>query len=36
VVVKRPGYADFLAGKAPTMSVTGKNNRFDVYINAAI
>lgn len=36
VVVKRPGYADFLAEKAPTMSVTGKNNRFDVYINAAI
>lgn len=36
VVVKRPGYADFLAEKSPTMSVTGKNNRFDVYINAAI
>jgi 16S rRNA (guanine1516-N2)-methyltransferase len=36
VVVKRPGYAGFLAEKAPTMSVTGKNNRFDVYINAAI
>lgn len=36
VVVKRPGYAGFLAGQAPTMSVTGKNNRFDVYINAAI
>lgn len=36
VVVKRPGYADFLAQKAPTMSVSGKNNRFDVYINAAI
>ena len=36
VVVKRPGYADFLAGQAPTMSVTGKNNRFDVYINAAL
>ena len=36
VVVKRPGYADFLAGQAPTISVTGKNNRFDVYINAAI
>lgn len=36
VVVKRPGYAGFLAGVAPTMSVSGKNNRFDVYINAAI
>jgi 16S rRNA (guanine1516-N2)-methyltransferase len=36
VVVKRPGYAAFLAGQAPTMSVTGKNNRFDVYVNAAI
>ncbi|MEH8019859.1 class I SAM-dependent methyltransferase [Rheinheimera metallidurans] len=36
VVVKRPGYADFLAGQAPSMSVLGKNNRFDVYINAAI
>ena len=36
VVVKRPGYADFLAQQKPTMSVTGKNNRFDVYINAAM
>jgi 16S rRNA (guanine1516-N2)-methyltransferase len=36
VVVKRPGYADFLAAQAPTMSVSGKNNRFDVYVNAAI
>lgn len=36
VVVKRPGYAEFLALHTPTMSVTGKNNRFDVYINAAI
>jgi len=36
VVVKRPGYAGYLAEKAPTMAVTGKNNRFDVYINAAI
>lgn len=35
VVVKRPGYAQWLAGRAPTMSVTGKNNRFDVYVNAA-
>ncbi|MBZ9612419.1 class I SAM-dependent methyltransferase [Rheinheimera maricola] len=36
VVVKRPGYADVLAQQAPTMTVAGKNNRFDVYINAAI
>ncbi len=36
VVVKRPGYADWLAGQEPTMAVTGKNNRFDVYVNAAI
>lgn len=36
VVVKRPGYADYLAGQSPTMMVSGKNNRFDVYINAAI
>lgn len=36
VVVKRPGYADFLATQKPTMSVTGKNNRFDVYINSAM
>ena len=36
VVVKRPGYAEFLALQTPTMSVTGKNNRFDVYINQAI
>ena len=35
VVVKRPGYAGWLADKAPTMAVTGKNNRFDVYVNAA-
>lgn len=36
VVVKRPGYADVLAQQLPTMTVAGKNNRFDVYINAAI
>lgn len=36
VVVKRPGYAECLAAQAPTMSVSGKNNRFDVYIKAAI
>lgn len=36
VVVKRPGYAGFLANRPPTMSVSGKNNRFDVYVNAAM
>ncbi|HAW92049.1 MULTISPECIES: class I SAM-dependent methyltransferase [unclassified Arsukibacterium] len=36
VVVKRPGYADYLAGQQPTMSISGKNNRFDVYVKAAI
>lgn len=36
VVVKRPGYAGFLDDHAPTMSVSGKNNRFDVYVNAAM
>ncbi|WP_348730013.1 class I SAM-dependent methyltransferase [Rheinheimera texasensis] len=34
VVVKRPGYAGFLAAQKPTMSIEGKNNRFDVYVNA--
>lgn len=36
VVVKRPNYADVLAQHAPTMTITGKTNRFDVYVNAAI
>ena len=36
VVVKRPGYAGYLAGQKPAMEVGGKNNRFDVYINAAM
>ena len=36
VVVKRPGYAEFLAAKQPSMSIEGKNNRFDVYVKAAI
>lgn len=34
VVVKRPGYAGDLAAQPPTMRIEGKNNRFDVYINA--
>lgn len=36
VVVKRPSYAEFLAGQTPTMSIEGKNNRFDVYVKAAL
>ena len=35
VVVKRPAFAGFLTGQKPTMSITGKNNRFDVYVKAA-
>lgn len=33
VVVKRPNSADVLAGKQPTMAITSKKHRFDVYIN---
>lgn len=36
VVVKRPGYAEVLAGAAPQLIVKGKNNRFDVYVKQAI
>lgn len=36
VVVKRPGYAEVLAGVEPQLVVKGKNNRFDVYIKQAI
>ena len=36
VVVKRPAYADPLAGTKPSHVVKGKNNRFDVYVNAAL
>ncbi len=36
VVVKRPQYADFLAGHAPTMQISTKKNRFDVYVKAAM
>lgn len=36
VVVKRSIHANFLANIAPTMSLTGKSNRFDVYVKAAI
>lgn len=33
VVVKRPAYAAPLAGKAPTMAITSKKHRFDVYLS---
>jgi 16S rRNA (guanine1516-N2)-methyltransferase len=36
VVVKRPSYAEPLAGKKPSMSINMKKNRFDVYVNQAI
>ena len=35
VVVKRPSYAEPLAGKKPSMSINMKKNRFDVYVNQA-
>jgi 16S rRNA (guanine1516-N2)-methyltransferase len=34
--VKRPGYAEFLAGQKHSMQIEGKNNRFDVYVKAAL
>ncbi|MBY6188016.1 class I SAM-dependent methyltransferase [Marinobacter hydrocarbonoclasticus] len=36
VVVKRPNYAEPLAGMTPTMSIDTKKNRFDVYVKAAM
>ncbi|WP_370694263.1 class I SAM-dependent methyltransferase [Psychrobium sp. 1_MG-2023] len=36
VVVKRPSYADFLNQKTPSMQLTSKANRFDVYVKAAM
>lgn len=36
VVVKRPQYADFLAGHTPSMQINTKKNRFDVYVKAAM
>ena len=36
VVVKRPNYAEPLAGKKPSTSIKMKKNRFDVYVNQAI
>lgn len=36
VVVKRPDYAPFLNTQTPSMQITTKKNRFDVYVNAAM
>ncbi len=36
VVVKRPDYAPVLGGKQPTMAITSKKHRFDVYVVAAL
>jgi len=36
VVVKRPDYAPFLNDKKPSMSITTKKNRFDVYVKQAM
>ncbi|WP_407331845.1 class I SAM-dependent methyltransferase [Enterovibrio sp. 27052020O] len=36
VVVKRPDYAEFMAGKTPSTQIETKKNRFDVYVKAAM
>ena len=36
VVVKRPDYAGFLNDQAPSARVESKNNRFDLYVRAAL
>jgi 16S rRNA (guanine1516-N2)-methyltransferase len=36
VVVKRPGYAGFLNEQKPSMQLSSKANRFDVYVKAAM
>jgi 16S rRNA (guanine1516-N2)-methyltransferase len=36
VVIKRPDYAEPMAGRVPTMSIRTKNNRFDVYVIKAL
>lgn len=36
VVVKRPDYAEPMAGRPPTMSINTKNHRFDVYVIKAL
>ena len=35
VVVKRPRLAPDLANQKPTYSLTGKANRFDIYVKAS-
>ncbi|MHA6962592.1 class I SAM-dependent methyltransferase [Zobellella denitrificans] len=36
VVVKRPDYAGFLDGVTPSAQIESKNNRFDLYVKAAL
>lgn len=36
VVVKRPDYADYLAGAKPSMVIETKKNRFDVYVKSSM
>ncbi|MGF1769461.1 class I SAM-dependent methyltransferase [Enterovibrio makurazakiensis] len=36
VVVKRPDYAEFIAGETPSTQIETKKNRFDVYVKAAM
>ena len=36
VVVKRPSYAGYLNDQKPSMELTSKSNRFDVYVKAAM
>ena len=36
VVVKRPAKAPPLAGKAPSYTLAGKANRFDIYSKAKV
>ncbi|WMC12480.1 class I SAM-dependent methyltransferase [Oceanimonas pelagia] len=36
VVVKRPDYAGFLADTRPSAQIASKNNRFDLYVKAAL
>ena len=36
VAVKRPDYAPFLDEQKPSMQITTKKNRFDVYVKAAM
>jgi 16S rRNA (guanine1516-N2)-methyltransferase len=36
IVVKRPAKAPPLAGRAPSYSLAGKANRFDVYVKAKV